>query len=188
MKVSRSAVAFLAVIGFGSMGGTSSALAAAGDLDPDFGVDGKVTTDFTGPDGEDEATVVLRVDDDEIVVVGFVLNPDNDTFDFALARYDEDGNLDTSFGTEGRVVTDFGGTNEYGPPLGNVRYVSAIEGRNGVPDLDDYVGSLVRGEELTIVVTPARKSTLRPGIVLSLVGGPFFLGLLLRRRREVSTW
>ena len=27
-----------------------------------------------------------------------------------------------------------------------------------------------------------------PGIVLSLVGGPFFLAMLLRRRREVSTW
>ena len=31
-------------------------------------------------------------------------------------------------------------------------------------------------------------SALRPGIVLSLIGGPFFLGLLLRRRREVSLW
>jgi iron complex transport system permease protein len=29
---------------------------------------------------------------------------------------------------------------------------------------------------------------LRPGIVLSLIGGPFFLVLLLRRSREVSSW
>lgn len=29
---------------------------------------------------------------------------------------------------------------------------------------------------------------MRPGIVLSLLGGPFFLGLLLKNRREVSTW
>lgn len=32
---------------------------------------------------------------------------------------------------------------------------------------------------------PAR---LQPGPVLSLIGGPFFLGLLLARRREVATW
>ncbi len=103
---------FLAALGFGSIAGTSSALAAAGDLDPDFGVEGKVTTNFTGPDGEDEATVVLEAGDDKIVVVGFVLNPLNGTFDFALARYHADGTLDTSFGTEGKVITDFGGTND----------------------------------------------------------------------------
>ncbi|UCG11570.1 MAG: hypothetical protein JSU72_13670, partial [Deltaproteobacteria bacterium] len=88
------------------------AAAAAGDLDPDFGVGGKVTTDFTGPDGEDEATDVVEVDDDKVVVVGWVFNRENETVDFALARYDEDGTLDTSFGTEGKVITDFGGTND----------------------------------------------------------------------------
>lgn len=32
------------------------------------------------------------------------------------------------------------------------------------------------------------RGALRPGIVLSLLGGPFFLALLLRRRRDVATW
>jgi hypothetical protein len=30
--------------------------------------------------------------------------------DFALARYNKDGSLDTSFGDDGKVTTDFGGT------------------------------------------------------------------------------
>ena len=110
-KVSSS-LALLVALAFGSIAGPPSALAAAGDLDPDFGVEGKVTTDFTVRTGEDEATVVLEVGGDKFVVVGFVLNPLDDTFDFALARYHEDGTLDASFGAEGRVITDFGGTND----------------------------------------------------------------------------
>lgn len=40
----------------------------------------------------------------------------------------------------------------------------------------------------TLNITLLGGQALRPGIVLSLVGGPFFLVLLLRRGREVTSW
>jgi uncharacterized delta-60 repeat protein len=90
-----------------------SALAGAGDLDPAFGVGGKVTTDFGfGLAGEDEATDVLKVKANKIVAVGWIFNPDNGTVDFALVRYDKHGNVDEKFGDNGKVITDFGGTND----------------------------------------------------------------------------
>lgn len=45
---------------------------------------------------------------------------------------------------------------------------------------------LLGAETLNLSLLGGR--ALRPGIVLSLIGGPFFLTLLLRRSREVSSW
>ena len=39
--------------------------------------------------------------------------------DFALARYNSDGTLDASFGTGGKVTTDFGGANDHGQQRGD---------------------------------------------------------------------
>jgi uncharacterized delta-60 repeat protein len=82
------------------------ALAADGDLDSSFGANGKVITDFFG--GSDTAKAVVVQSDGKIVAAGFAEGP-NDSFrgDFALARYDSNGNLDASFGTNGKVTTDF---------------------------------------------------------------------------------
>ncbi|NCX96747.1 MAG: hypothetical protein EBX41_10185, partial [Chitinophagia bacterium] len=44
--------------------------------------------------------------DGKIVVAGYSYNGSNN--DFALARYNTDGSLDTTFGSAGKVVTDFG--------------------------------------------------------------------------------
>jgi uncharacterized delta-60 repeat protein len=73
-----------------------------GSLDPGFGAGGKVTTDFAG--GFDQANA-LAVQDDKPVVAGRAGFEGND--DFALARYNPDGTLDPSFGTGGKVTTDF---------------------------------------------------------------------------------
>src|SRR5438128_1545987 len=70
-------------------------------LDRTFGTGGKVTTDF-GLD--DEARAVALQSDGKIVVAGGF----GGAF-FALARYNANGTLDTSFGSEGRVFTNFGG-------------------------------------------------------------------------------
>lgn len=81
-------------------------LLAAGDLDPTFGIGGKVTTDFAN--GNDRAFAVAIQDDGKVIVVGTVGSsriPD----DFALARYNVDGTLDVSFGDDGRLTADFGG-------------------------------------------------------------------------------
>jgi uncharacterized delta-60 repeat protein len=76
-----------------------------GSLDPTFGTDGKVTTDFFG--NSDLAYAVAIQQDDHIVAAGRALNGSN--YDFALARYNPDGTLDPSFGTGGKATTDFFG-------------------------------------------------------------------------------
>ena len=81
----------------------SPASAAAGDLDGTFGTGGKVTTDFAG--NGDEARAVALQPDGKIVAAGGALGA---TVDFALARYGPDGTLDTTFGADGKVATDFG--------------------------------------------------------------------------------
>ena len=74
-----------------------------GTLDTAFDADGLVTTDFSG--GSDQGRAVVVQDDSKIVVAG--LAPGSD---FALLRYHANGSLDTSFDTDGRVITNFGGT------------------------------------------------------------------------------
>ena len=73
---------------------------AGGALDPSFSGDGLQTTDFGREDG---ATAVAIQADGRIVVGG------RSGDDFALARYDAAGVLDTSFSGDGRLTTDFGG-------------------------------------------------------------------------------
>ena len=81
---------------------------ADGTLDPSFGNGGKVRTDFDGYN--DDAMAVLVQPDGRIVAAGSAKNPFN-FYDFALARYEADGTLDTSFGQGGKVRTDFGAQN-----------------------------------------------------------------------------
>ena len=97
---------FLSVISFGSLaiGAAGPASAAAGDLDPTFGGDGTVTTDFT--DSYDAAFGVAVQSDGKIVVVGETA-PDSGSPKFALARYNTDGTLDESFSKNGKRHTDF---------------------------------------------------------------------------------
>jgi uncharacterized delta-60 repeat protein/uncharacterized repeat protein (TIGR01451 family) len=82
----------------------AAAVAAPGTLDPSFGTGGEVTTDFGG---SDSAEAVAIQSDGKIVAVGGTFSfPSGD---FALARYNADGSLDPSFGSGGKVTTDFGG-------------------------------------------------------------------------------
>jgi uncharacterized delta-60 repeat protein len=83
-------------------------LAVDGDLDPTFGTDGKVLTDFDH--STDIANAVAIQADGKLVVVGTTYQ-DNDFSDedFAVARYNPDGTLDKTFGTGGKVQTDFPG-------------------------------------------------------------------------------
>jgi len=70
-----------------------------GTLDTSFGTGGKVITDFTG---DDQAYALVLQADGKLVAAG-------GPFDFKLARYNRNGTLDTSFGTGGKVITDFDG-------------------------------------------------------------------------------
>ncbi|WP_310442501.1 DUF4347 domain-containing protein, partial [Sulfurimonas sp.] len=75
-----------------------------GSLDTTFDSDGKVTTPIGL--GEDQSKNVTLQVDGKIVVAGFTVNGSN--YDFALVRYNSDGSLDTTFGGDGKVTTDFG--------------------------------------------------------------------------------
>ena len=89
------------------------AVAAPGDLDPSFGGDGIVTTDFDSTfDKDDSADAVVTDSAGRIVVVGETNNTETRP-DFALTRYLVDGTLDTSFGIGGKVITDFGSQEAY---------------------------------------------------------------------------
>ena len=69
-----------------------------GTLDPTFGTGGVVLTDIAS--SFDFAHAVAIQPNGKIVVAG------NAGSDFALARYNADGSLDSSFGSGGKVVTD----------------------------------------------------------------------------------
>ncbi len=84
------------------------AQATDGDLDPTFGTGGTVMTDLNR--STDLANAVALQSDGKLVVVGQTYkNNDYSTEDFAVARYNTDGTLDTTFGRGGKVRTDFPG-------------------------------------------------------------------------------
>lgn len=83
---------------------------SGGELDPTFGIDGKVITGFDDPDGNDGATSVLIQPDGKIVASGHADShpvPDDKTVsDLALVRYRSDGTLDPAFGFGGKTSTE----------------------------------------------------------------------------------
>src|SRR5262249_14615303 len=89
-----------------------------GTLDTSFGTGGKVTTDFAGTnDVPSEPSGVALQENGKIVVMGETLvgvsqSDGTLVYDFALARYNNNGTPDTSFGTSGKVTTDFAGGND----------------------------------------------------------------------------
>jgi len=121
-----------------------------GTLDTSFGTSGKVTTDFAGSsDMPSEQSAVVLQGDGKIVMVGQTLVGGFN--DFALARYNINGTLDTSFGTSGRVTTDFAGANDVPfsvalQPDGNIVVVggATINGRADFA-LARYVGGAAGG-------------------------------------------
>lgn len=86
-----------------------SAAAAPGDLDPTFGVDGRVLVAF--PPGIAAAHAVASMADGRIVIVGSA-DDAVDSDDCTVAMLHPDGALDTGFGSGGRVRLDFDPTRE----------------------------------------------------------------------------
>ena len=78
-------------------------LSPSGVLDHTFGKEGKVITDFGR--GSDVAYALLQQPDDNIVVAGMTAG--DKMQDWGMVRYLEDGSLDSSFGSGGKVVTNF---------------------------------------------------------------------------------
>ena len=80
-------------------------LTTDGNLDTSFDQDGLVTSDWFGED--DIAAAGLVQPDNRILVIGFTKPSYDDDFDLALARYNPDGSLDSSFGQAGLFTLDF---------------------------------------------------------------------------------
>lgn len=77
-----------------------------GSLDPSFGTAGKVKTRFGTVENIEDAFADMALQaDGKIVVVGRTWQEHSN--DFALVRYNPDGSLDTNFGRDGIVTTDF---------------------------------------------------------------------------------
>ena len=110
-----------------NIGGTNADFALArytaeGVLDSGFSGDGIVTTDI-GIGSLDSATSVAIQSDGKIVVAGYSSSgTDND---FALTRYTVAGALDTTFGTNGKVITPIGMGND-------VAYSVAIQSKGNI--------------------------------------------------------
>jgi uncharacterized delta-60 repeat protein len=89
-----------ALCGLGAVASlASSAFGAAAQLDPSFGGDGRVRTNFTR--SFDHAFAVAIQSDGKIVAVG---RSDDGTF--ALVRYATDGTRDPTFGSNGKTTTN----------------------------------------------------------------------------------
>jgi uncharacterized delta-60 repeat protein len=100
------------ILAGGTSGSGRFALArydAVGSLDGTFGTGGMVTTDVGGLSA---GALALAIQPDGRIVAAGATDEAGYCCQFALVRYNADGTLDTSFGTDGRVTTDFGGLDE----------------------------------------------------------------------------
>jgi uncharacterized delta-60 repeat protein len=83
-----------------------------GELDASFGAGGVVVTHFAAGAGAEARGVALQ-SDGKIVVVGVEQKTATGSTrnDFAVARYNRDGSLDTTFDVDGKLITTFSGAN-----------------------------------------------------------------------------
>jgi uncharacterized delta-60 repeat protein len=101
-----------------------------GSLDTSFNHDGKVTTPFGS--SNDWAQSVAIDSNGKIVVAGYSGNGSN--YDFAVARYNTDGSLDTSFDHDGKLTTSFGSFDDFAYSVaidGNGKIIVAGNSFNG---------------------------------------------------------
>lgn len=127
------------IVAVGSLNGdiAIARLNTDGSLDSSFGTSGFTLTDFGG---SFEVPQTVRVDSDgKLVVGGHASN--GSTNDFLLVRYNSDGSLDTTFGTAGRTLTDFGGTNDTRAQLtidGNGKLLLGGRATDAATENDDF--------------------------------------------------
>jgi uncharacterized delta-60 repeat protein len=97
----------LIVVGFTGIAADKFALVcytANGSFDPNFGQGGVVTTQIS----EEDRAVAVAIQGNKIIVLGYSFTSAEKRF-FSLARYDANGNLDPTFGSNGIVTTNIPG-------------------------------------------------------------------------------
>src|SRR3712207_1554636 len=75
-----------------------------GDFDSSFGINGTVSTNFISLAGLTQYRTIAIQADGKPVVAGNTQN--GQSYSLALARYNVDGSIDTSFSTDGKVTAD----------------------------------------------------------------------------------
>ncbi|MDQ6815349.1 MAG: delta-60 repeat domain-containing protein, partial [Bacteroidota bacterium] len=87
-----------------------------GLLDSSFGINGKVTTDFFNSD--DICSAVAMQSDQKIIATGYADNTINAIpHVIAVTRYNVDGVLDNTFGTNGKVIINYGYGENFGKAI-----------------------------------------------------------------------
>jgi uncharacterized delta-60 repeat protein len=133
----------IVVVGTSNSGSGNSEFAVArlnddGSLDNSFDGDGMVTTSFTTP-GDDVGSGIAVQADGRVVVVG-TSNSGSGNSEFAVARFNDDGSLDNSFGVGGLVTTSFSGGDDVGSGIavqadGRVVVVGTSDNGSGASEL-----------------------------------------------------
>ena len=106
-----------------------------GQLDASFGNGGVVTTSIGY--ANDIAYGVAVQSDGKIVVVGYTQA--NRESDFAVARYESDGDLDQTFGTGGIVTTDINGSHDGARAVALIGDRVLVAGYGWVAGTTDFV-------------------------------------------------
>lgn len=119
-----------------------------GSIDSTFGVNGRVSTPLLW-----DAVVhsVLIQPDGKIVAAGETYNLTFNTSDFAMVRYNTDGTLDASFGSFGKVVTDFGErSNDVGLSAATANGKIYIAGRSNYMGTIDFALACYIGQVTSV--------------------------------------
>jgi uncharacterized delta-60 repeat protein len=111
-------------------------LLANGTLDTSFDGDGIVTTDFDG--GLEDPRAGIAIMQDNRIVVGGSAAPSGGSARIAVARYMQNGTLDTSFDGDGKAVASYPGTSSSG---GSDMIVQA-DGRVTLVGIGNGVGAI----------------------------------------------
>jgi uncharacterized delta-60 repeat protein len=110
--VAIQADAKIVVAGYQTGGGSAFALArynAHGVLDPAFGGDGKVVTLI----GSGAAANAVAIQPDGKILAAGYFSASDDSTDWAIVRYNDDGSLDPTFDGDGILTTHLGGVSEF---------------------------------------------------------------------------
>lgn len=106
-----------------------AALTPAGSLDASFGSDGIVVTNFGS--GEEGVSQVKLLPGGKILVAGHRVNDNSGEREFILARYNQDGSLDTSFADNGWLESDLPLSRIAVRPNGDIVAVGDLVGLDG---------------------------------------------------------
>ncbi len=85
-----------------------------GSLDANYGNNG-IAISRAIENGQNYAEQMLLQPDNKLIIAGYASITDN--YNLAMVRFDSNGNVDTTFGTEGKVSTDINGRSDFGKTI-----------------------------------------------------------------------